>query len=203
LNGRRFFADNNRYREGIMDSIKHFLYPLVLAALLAVPGAAQESREEAEPPPPPRSFRDLRLGMGLEDLKAALQADGLFRFRGDRDVSFLPSQEQSLIETTGYNYIRRAFFQLREGELFIMAFSLDNRMVDHYSVYTSFVEKYGEPQSLNPREAVWEDEDTRVAIERPLTVKYIDKRVFNDIVAKSKADESWELILREEFLGEF
>jgi hypothetical protein len=84
-----------------------------------------------------------------------------------------------------------------------MAFSLDSALVDHYSVYASFVKKYGEPRSLNPKEAVWEDDDTRVAIERPLTVKYIDKRVFNDIIAQSKAAESSELNRREEFLGDF
>ena len=183
----------------IMFRFKRFLYSALLAFLLTVPGTAQEE----EPAPPPRSFRDLSLGMTLEDLKAALEADELFRFRGDRDVSFLPSQEQNLIETAGASFIRRAFFQLQEEKLFIMAFSLDSALVDHYSVYTSLVKKYGEPRSLNPREAVWEDDDTRVAIERPLTVKYIDKRVFNDIVARSKAAESSELNRREEFLGDF
>lgn len=182
-----------------MFRFKRFLYSALLAFLLTVPGTAQEE----EPAPPPRSFRDLSLGMTLEDLKAALEADELFRFRGDRDVSFLPSQEQNLIETAGASFIRRAFFQLQEEKLFIMAFSLDSALVDHYSVYTSLVKKYGEPRSLNPREAVWEDDDTRVAIERPLTVKYIDKRVFNDIVARSKAAESSELNRREEFLGDF
>ncbi|MDR0554694.1 MAG: hypothetical protein LBG76_07855 [Treponema sp.] len=169
-------------------------------SLLAVSAPAQEENGQAALP---RSFRELRLGMGLDDLKSVLQQDELFRFRGDRDVSFLPFREQSLVETTGATYIRRAFFQLREGELFIMAFSLDSGMVDHYSVYTSFVKKYGEPASLSPAEAVWENDDTRIAIERPLTVKYIDKKVFNDIIAESKAAESSELKQREDFLNDF
>jgi hypothetical protein len=151
----------------------------------------------------PRSFRELSLGMGLEDLKEALQRDGLFYFRGDRDVSFLPRGEQSLVETTGFSFIRRAFFQLREGVVFIMAFTLDPRLVDHYSVFTSLVKKYGEPALLDPKQAVWESADTRIAIERPLTVKYIDKKVFNEIINESKALESAEIHLREEFLGEF
>jgi hypothetical protein len=151
----------------------------------------------------PRSFRELSLGMGLDDLKGALQGDELFHFRGDRDVSFLPAREQSLVETTGFSFIRRAFFQLLEGELFIMAFSLDTALVDHYSVFTSFVKKYGEPASLDPRQAVWESEDTRIAIERPLTVKYIDKNIFNKIIGEAQILESREIRLREEFLNEF
>jgi hypothetical protein len=151
----------------------------------------------------PRSFRELSLGMSLEDLKTALQGDELFAFRGDRDVSFLPSREQSLVETTGFSFIRRAFFQLRDGELFIMAFTLDPRMVDHYSVFTSLVKKYGEPGWLDPKQAVWESADTRIALERPLTVKYIDINVFNEIIDESRVSESAEIRLREEFLDEF
>jgi hypothetical protein len=84
-----------------------------------------------------------------------------------------------------------------------MAFSLDPRIIDHYSVFTSLIKKYGEPQSLSPSESVWESEETRVSIERPLTVKYIDKAVFNRLLEESKTLESRQLFLRQEFLGDF
>jgi hypothetical protein len=151
----------------------------------------------------PRSFREVKLGMSLEELKKALAADGLFEFRGDRDVSFLPAKEENLVETTGLSFIRRAFFQLREEKLFIMAFSLDPAMVDHYSVFTAFIKKYGEPVSLNPREAVWENEEVRVSIERPLTVKYIDMNTFKAIMGESKAEEAAEIFRRQGFINEF
>jgi hypothetical protein len=151
----------------------------------------------------PRSFRELRLGMSLAELKKALTDDGLFEFRGDRDVSFLPAKEENLVETTGLSFIRRAFFQLREEQVFIMAFSLDPNMIDHYSVFTSFIKKYGEPVSLNPREAVWENEGVRVSIERPLTVKYIDMNVFKAIMGEAKAEEAAEVFRRQGFLNEF
>ncbi|MDR0586869.1 MAG: hypothetical protein LBG26_06485 [Treponema sp.] len=174
---------------------------------------AQE-REITIPPPPrpapvenpsplPRTFRQLSLGMDLDELKEALAADGLFAFRGDRDVSFLPVKEENLVETTGLSFIRRAFFQLRDGKVFIMAFSLDPNMVDHYSVFTTLREKYGDPGSLNPHQAVWENGGTRVSIERPLTVKYIDMEVFSRIVDESNAEESSRVFLRQRFLDEF
>ncbi|MDR2068620.1 MAG: hypothetical protein LBP71_01995 [Spirochaetaceae bacterium] len=180
--------------------------------LLAVPVHAQDgpdgigaipSAETPEARNLPRTFREISLGMTLEDLKKALEQDGLFHFRGDRDVSFLPAGEQSLVETTGFSFIRRAFFQLREGALFIMAFSLDPALIDHYSVFTDFVKKYGEPLFLNPGQAVWESADTRIALERPLTVKYIDKAVFAEIMGESAVKESGEVFLREEFLNGF
>jgi hypothetical protein len=188
---------------------------LIAAALLFVvcfSAAAQETLEltipEPEkkplapenPEPLPRQFREFFLGMALEDLKTALEKDGLFSFRGDRDVSFLPLREQTLVETTGISFVRRAFFQLLEGKVFIMSFSLDTRLVDHYSVFTSFVKKYGQPGALSPSETVWENDELRVSVERPLTVKYIDKAVFNGLIDESKSLESRQLFLRQEFL---
>jgi hypothetical protein len=166
-----------------------------------------EEPAEAQPGPEneeklPRNFRELSLGMSLEELRDVLRRDKLFYFR-EEDVSFLPAREQTLVETTGFSFIRRAFFQLRDGEVFIMSFTLDPRMVDHYSVFTSLVKKYGEPGLLDPKQAVWESEDTRIAVERPLTVKYVDKTVFNEIIGESKVMESAEILLREEFLSEF
>lgn len=162
------------------------------------PSLAPDNPEEV-----PRQFRGLVLGMDLNDLKQALIQDGLFAFRGDRDVSIIPIREETLVETTGSSFIRRAFFQLSGGKVFIMAFTLDTTLLDHYSVYTSLVKKYGEPDFLNPTEAVWESEDTRLSIERPLTVKYIDKRVFNNLIAESEARQSQQIFQREEFLDEF
>jgi hypothetical protein len=150
-----------------------------------------------------RTFRKLSLGMSLEELKNELAADGLFEFRGDRDVSFLPAKEENLVETTGLSFIRRAFFQLRSDKVFIMAFTLDTQRMDHYSVFVSLIKKYGEPVSLNPQEAVWENGETRISLERPLTVKYIDMAVFKEIIGESKAEEGREVFLRQGFLDEF
>jgi hypothetical protein len=163
----------------------------------------QEPEEAGASPALPRTFRNISLGMELDPLKSALQNDTLFYFRGDRDVSFLPAREQSLVETTGFSFIKRAFFQLFDGKLFLMAFTLDPRLIDHYSMYTSFVKKYGEPRFIDPKQAIWESGEIRLSIERPLTVKYLDKQVFDGIIADSKSAESRELYLREEFIRGF
>jgi hypothetical protein len=151
----------------------------------------------------PRQFRSLYLGMSLEELKSALTKDSYFNFRGDSDVSLLPARDQSLVETTGSLFIRRAFFQFRDGELFIMALVMDTNQIDYYSMFTNFVSKYGEPAYLDPKETVWENEDTRISIERPLTVKYIDKLIFNDIIDESAVNESGRVQLRHDFINEF
>jgi len=84
-----------------------------------------------------------------------------------------------------------------------MAFSLNTDIIDHYSVFTQLVEKYGQPNYLDPSSAVWETDSTRIAVERPLTVKYIDKAVFNDIISESGLIESGQVKLRQDFLNDF
>lgn len=165
----------------------------------AAPGAAAQATLK----PLPTSFRELSLGMSLEDLKTALSADSLFAFRGDRDVSLLPVGNQVLVETTGLSFVRRAFFQLKDGKVIIMAFDLDPGKVDHYSVFTTFVSNYGEPATLDPQEAVWLSDAVRVSVERPLTVKYIDRVAFDELSRDSKVKESREYVLRKEFLNGF
>ena len=151
----------------------------------------------------PRQFREIALGMSLDALRDALQQDSMFNFRGERDVSFIPIREESLVETSGSSFIRRAFFQLRDGELFIMSFTINTELMDHHSMFTHFVQRYGQPTYLNPREAIWEDDATRISLERPLTVRYIDRGVFYDIVSESMLIESRRVHERQEFLDEF
>jgi len=172
-------------------------------SVISVLWAQEASDEEKEEVVLPRQFRELSLGMNMDDLKTNLLRDSFFNFRGDRDVSFLPERDQSLVETTGTSFIRRAFFQLRDGQVFIMAFSLNIELIDHYSIFMQFSEKYGEPSYLDPRTAIWETEETRIALERPLTVKYIDKTVFNDILNESGVIQSNQVKRRQDFLDEF
>lgn len=156
----------------------------------------------------PRQFRGFSLGMELAGLKEALQKDSLFRFRGDRDVSMLPVRRQTLVEAAGNPaarpaFIKQAFFQLTEdGRLFSMAFVLDTQAVSHYSVFTAFTRKYGEPDTLSPRQAVWERERTRVTIERPLTVKYLDRETLRSQPGGTAAPPP-EVSTQENFLNDF
>jgi hypothetical protein len=84
-----------------------------------------------------------------------------------------------------------------------MSFSFNTDKLDYYSIYMAFVKKYGEPASFNPSQAVWEDGAVRVSIEKPLSVKYIDRTVFDAGVKSARAGESAENENRAALLGAF
>ena len=181
---------------------------LVLIAILgAAAGFGQAAASAASPAvraaAPPAGFRTLSLGMGLDQVKAALKADPLFRYRGDPDVSFLPQTSQYLIECEGASFLRRAYFQFADSRLFIMILVLDAQKLDHYSLFSALTAKYGQPSSLSPSESVWQSDAVRFSLEKPLTVKYIDNKTFSAILAKGGAQKDLEQLSREKFLEQF
>jgi hypothetical protein len=151
----------------------------------------------------PRAFRGIELGMEMAEVKKILAADGMFSYRGDVDVSLLPRPDESLIEVSGLSYIRRAFFQFHQDKLFVMILAINEKELDHYSIFTTLSAKYGKPTSLSPSESVWLDGATRLSVEKPLAVKYIDIAIFDAIKAGGAASRSHEEILRTQFLGGF
>ena len=190
---------------------------LLLLPLLGAPECgAQESTVEGEPGSAavgqpadqpsvqaPRGFRSIRLGMDLDRVKQLLIEDPLFDYRGDPDISFLPLPPQTLIETSGSSFIRRAYFQFEEELLYIIILSLDPDRLDYYTLYSTLAGRYGDPTSLDPTEAVWLFEGLRLSLERPLNVKYIDSTVFEALQEEGQVQQDlWE-ISKDNFLQQF
>jgi hypothetical protein len=186
-----------------MPGPRHALLAVLMALLFAAAAAGQTTAPAAPAAPLPMSFRGVSLGMGLDQVKASLKSDPLFRYRGDPDVSFLPQTSQYLIECEGAAFLRRAYFQFADSRLFIMILVLDTLKLDHYSLFTALSAKYGQPTSLNPTESVWESDPVRFSLERPLTVKYVDNKTFKALLSKGGAETNLDQLSRETFLGQF
>ncbi len=176
---------------------KTLLFALMLTVVTASVCA------QAYEAPPPEGFAAIEMGMELERVKELLKADPQFDFRGDPDVSFLARPNESLIETEGMTFIDRAYFQFYEGRLYTIILALNQDRLDHYTMYTELIDKYGEPASLDPTEVVWEFDEIRMVLERPLSVKYIDIPVFNRIVRQGAQAESLNALSRDRFLEQF
>ncbi len=169
------------------------------------PGNAASSSAPTTAAPPvlplPLGYGKLTLGMTRDEVIAELKADPLFAWRGPEDVSLLPTPNQSLIEVTGLSFIRRAFFQFDSGKLWVIILDLAQDRVDHYSIWTSLVAKYGQPTTLDPSASTWDDGKVRMSLERPLTLRYLDLAEFAKIKGASAAKVSVEELDRRAFLG--
>ena len=152
---------------------------------------------------PPTGFNLIELGLDLDEVKEVLEADSNFFFRGDPDVSMLARPNEALIETEGTTFVSRAFFQFHERNLYIIILELDADRMDHFTMYATFLERYGDPDYLDPNEVVWDFGEVRLSLERPLRIKYVDVPVFESILASERQVESLRRVSRDGFLDQF
>lgn len=151
----------------------------------------------------PSGYDAVTLGMSVDEVKEALKKTGVFGYRGERDVSLSPSDGQVLIETDAtyapYSFFSRCWFQFSEGRLYIITLNLNPEKIDHYSIFSRLCEKYGNPQEISPTKSQWNDSSVFMSLERPLTLKYIDRAAFE----KKQFDSNVEKTVREQSRDEF
>ena len=155
----------------------------------------------------PRGYKNITLGMSLVETKENLIKDSDFGYHGDRDVSLIPHSSKTLIETDaqsglGSNFLTRCWFQFSFDELYIITINVNPERMDYYSIFTKLKEKYGEPTSLDPQSATWKDDEVTMSLEKPLTLKYIDNKIFEQTQNYSNIQASPTEITREMFLDE-
>ena len=155
----------------------------------------------------PRGYKNITLGMSLEETKDSLLKEPDFGYHGDRDVSLIPNSSKTLIETDaergiGSNFLTRCWFQFTFDELYIITINVNPERMDYYSIFTKLVEKYGEPTSFNPQSATWKNDEVTMSLEKPLTLKYIDNKLFEQTQNYSNIEASPAEITQEMFLNE-
>jgi len=182
--------------------IGRIILAVLLSLILILPCVAQ-SDESAEMSPVPKGFGELALGQDLERVKEILLEDPNFDFRGDPDVSLLLRPNESLIECRGFAFIDRGYFQFYEKTLYTITLVMNERMIDHYTLYTRFASKYGEPVRLSPTGAEWESEEVLFVLERPLSVKYVDRTTFELLKRRGRIEDSARDLSKEKFLELF
>jgi hypothetical protein len=142
--------------------------------------------------------------MTVDQVKEALKKTAVFGYRGERDVSLSPGDGQVLIETDAtyapYSFFTRCWFQFSEGKLYIITLNLNSERIDHYSIFSRLCEKYGNPQEISPTKSQWNDSSVFMSLERPLTLKYIDRAAFEKKQSNSNVDKTVREQSRDEFL---
>jgi hypothetical protein len=124
-----------------------------------------------------RGIEELQLGKTLEEIQEALKKSPYFNYRGPRDVSFLPLRSEPVIDTEGMRYLQRGIFQFQEGKLVTIILYVNPKYLDYPTLFQHFSSRYGTPQYLDPKSCFWEDGATRVALEKPLVIKFVEKNI--------------------------
>ena len=161
----------------------------------------------------PPGYDGINLGMSVDEVKSELKKHTEFGYRGDRDVSLSPSVGNKkngekvydvLIETDAslapVSFFDRCWFQFTDGKLSTITLNLNREKVDHYSVFQTLCEKYGNPQEISPQKSVWSDSNVQMSLERPLVLKYVDKKVLDAKKDASTVEKTTGEQMRDAFL---
>jgi hypothetical protein len=80
---------------------------------------------------------------------------------------------------------------------------MNQNQLDHYSFFRQFYGKYGRPGEMNPQKALWEDDAVYLVLEKPLTIKYLDKPSILTALGQENEDRSIMQITRENYVEQF
>ena len=175
---------------------------ITLLCLFLLPVNAQEADTALRQLP--FGFEDLKLGLAIDEIKDILKKSDSFYYRGDPDVSLLERENRTLLEVEGLNYFADAQFQFSpDDRLFVIVLVMDPDRIDYFSLYSTLIQKYGDPDDLSPQRAFWTDERMQLSLERPVTLRYIYTEVFDALAQEGEALKSYERISREDFLSRF
>lgn len=164
--------------------------------LLTAAGAAGEEAL-------PCGFTNIELGAELETVKKNLSENQWFAYRGEPDFSLLAETEKSLIRSKGNSFIDEGYFQFYNGRLYIITIVLNKSKTDYFTFYSRFSEKYGKPSSMDPSAAYWEDDKVSLVLEKPLNIKYIDKKISSGLKGKRETAANADAEKRKEFISLF
>lgn len=155
----------------------------------------------------PYGYKNIFLGMTLNETKQELLKSPEFGYHGDRDVSLIPGTEQQLIETDASKgssaFITKSWFQFYNDKLYIMTINFNQSNIDYYSIFTTLSNKYGNPNELNPKMALWKNDEITMILEKPISIKYIDNQTYDELANYSNISKSSEENTRQMFLNEF
>ncbi|POQ98202.1 hypothetical protein AU468_14295 [Alkalispirochaeta sphaeroplastigenens] len=184
-------------RTSLGGRCRPFLLVLFLPIFLAVGGQAfsQESLQ--------RGFRELLLGLPFETIQDRLKEDLSFSYRGEPDVSMSLTSGEYVIDVRGRRYLERGLFQFHQEELYIITLYPNPQLLDYFQIFERLRSRYGEPRDLDNRRAFWEDGITRIELERPLVVRYLDLQRFLERRQERRTRETLEDLSREQFLESF
>lgn len=175
----------------MLSKEKLYRHTILLALVLLLPGFLVAL---------PGGYGSVVLGMSVDAAKEALMDDPAYGYRGDRDVSMLPGDNRTLISTTGVLFFDECWFQFDNDRLYIITLNLNKEKVDYYSIFKFLCDKYGEPQSLSPQKSEWRDGSVIMSLERPLTLRYTDEEIFQELQETSNIELTKEEETRQSFL---
>lgn len=153
-----------------------------------------------EPPVGPWGYGELKLGESYERIRELLEQSNDFQYNSQR-MSW--TADSPTISAEGRGHIRKGYFQFHDQKLYSIILVLDENKLDYYTLFNTFEKRYGAFSELSPAQVKWTGNSSSLALEKPLTVKYLDLELHRQFLDTSMVDKAEGEVSREGFLEKF
>jgi len=144
-------------------------------------------------------YKDIKLGMSMDQVKALLQKSGDFIQKKEEVLITRLEPDTKIISVEGVGFIIYAYFHFENDKLFQIFLKISDSKIGYYFLLRKLTSKFGNPKKFNPKKAIWENDNTRIILEKPCNLKYIYLPVWNDIIKNEEKREDIIKIIREKF----
>ncbi|MBN2546467.1 MAG: hypothetical protein JXB50_11770 [Spirochaetes bacterium] len=145
-------------------------------------------------------YKDIKLGMNKDQVMKIINSSPDFNPLKEELLTVRLEPDTEIITTEGLGFIELAYFHFHNEQLFQILFKISEEKIGYYTLLKSLTAKFGNPKKLNPKKAFWENDRTKIIIEKPCTLKYQFLPVWNTLITKDNSTDTINKIIRDEFL---
>lgn len=179
-----------------IDSI-HFLIKIFLIFITISVFSADNAVKKLSP-----GYKEIKLGMSKDEVTKIINNDSDFSPLKEEILTVRLEPDTEIITTEGLGFIELGYFHFHNDKLFQILLKISESKIGYYTLLKTLTEKFGQPKALSPKRAFWEDENVKIIIEKPCTIKYQYLPIWKELAKKDDIEAVTKMI-RDQFLKNF
>jgi hypothetical protein len=128
-------------------------------------------------------YRDFKLGQTMEEVRTVLRTSDDFIVRKEEILTIRLEPDTEIISSEGRGFIDKGYFHFHEDSLFQILLKIDEKKIGYYVLLKQLTGRYGDPALFTPQFAEWDDGVTTITLEKPCTLKYRDRTVWQELTS--------------------
>lgn len=147
-----------------------------------------------------KGYKDFKLGMSKSEVEEMLKKSEDFIPIKEEILSVRIEPDTQIIAIEGTTFIDIAYFHFNNDRLFQIFLKINDKKIGYYILLKRFTEKFGNPSYLEPKRVFWQNEEVKIVIEKPCSLKYIYLPIWNELLKKDDKLKNYEEQGREIFI---
>lgn len=147
-------------------------------------------------------YKDIKLGMTQNQVKNILKKTTEFNVKKEEVLSIRIEPDTEIISTEGYGFVNYGYFHFNDDKLFQILLKLSEEKLGYYLLLKRLTGRFGKPNDFTPKRASWENEQVKIIVEKPCTIKYIYLPVWSELIKNDLSKDTVLDSVRKKFVDD-